>query len=132
MLKYFYEIFLKDIIFSKISFNKFSEQMNWIFYYLKLLRLYLNFKNNFFDKNFFKIFTLIRFFIIFTSQLPNIFLKMKMNSIFIDFKSLDGIILQKIIFMQIVIFVIFLISKFSLYPIGLAAFFAKFINIFTS
>ena len=129
MLKYFYEIFLKDIIFAKISLNKFSKQMNWIFYCLKILRLYLNFKNNFFDKNIFKIFTLIRFFIIFTSQFSNIFLKMKMNPIFIDFKPLDGIISQKIIFVQIIIF---LISKFSFYPIGLVTFFAKFINIFTT
>jgi hypothetical protein len=86
--------------------------MNWCFYCLKLLRLNLNFKNNIFNKNFFffrqiilnesvrKLTTLIRIFIKISSKLPNIFLKMKMNSILYDFKPLNEIILQKIIFMK--------------------------------
>jgi len=114
--------------------------MNWCFYCLKLLRLNLNFKNNIFNKNFFffwqiilnesvrKLTTLIRIFIKISSKLPNIFLKMKMNSILYDFKPLNEIILQNVIFIHVNHI---LISNFSLYPMRFITLFTIIINKFT-
>ena len=117
--------------------------MYWGFDCLILLRLYLNFKNNIFNENFFsfwlnifnksvsKLPTLIRFLqiLIITSQLSNIFFKMKVDSILNDFKPLNEIILQNIFFIHVNYI---LISNFSFYPIWLITLFTIIINIFTS
>ncbi len=115
--------------------------MNRSFYCFKFLWLYLNFKYNIFDENFFflglnifnicfcKSSTLIWFLIIISTQLSNIFLELKMNSIFNDIKPLNEIILQNVIFIHVNYI---LISNLSLYPIWFITLFTKIVNEFTS